>query len=197
VLSYEQDELTLLHLRNNWNGEYARHEVLADLSETYNVPLVNTFDVQNVDSFLSSYKDVSGVEGWVIQFKDGDMVKLKTEEYTKHHRMITFVRERDVAELILDEKIDDVKAAFVERGLNLEKMLDVEKRVVSMLNEMREEVESTHEQYKELSRKDFAVKFSGHRYFGLLMKKFTGTEPDYVYFFKDKLLKQEFSLISV
>jgi RNA ligase len=52
---------------------------------------------------------MTGIEGFIIQFEDGHMVKLKTDEYVSLHRAKSLLdNERDVVGLILDEKMDDL-----------------------------------------------------------------------------------------
>ena len=197
VLSYEQEEMTLLHVRHNFTGEYWNQTQLETLAKNAGVKLVDTMSVADISEFLKSAKDVKGIEGWVIQFANGEMVKLKTEEYLVAHRLITFVRERDVAEMVLDENLDDVKSAMLERNISLDKLHAVEHRVLTILREMENEVEGSFEKNKEMSRKDFAAKYTGHKYFGLLMQRYSGHEPDYVKFFKMRILKEQFGLTSI
>lgn len=197
VLAYEEDEMTLLHVRHNFTGEYWTQEHLNMFAMEYGIKMVELDSWNGSTNFLAEAKNVKGIEGWVIQFRNGDMVKLKTEEYLVSHRLITFVRERDVAEMVLNENLDDVKSAMLERNISLEKLHNVEHRVLTMLRELEVEVDEAYEMDKNMSRKDFASKYTGHKYFGLIMQRYSGNEPDYVDYFKKRLLKEHFGLTSV
>ncbi len=194
VLPYVKDEMTLLHIRHNFTGEYWNQSQLEEISNHFNIKLVESILVEDIFQFLKEYKDVKGVEGWVIQFNNGNMIKLKTEEYLKSHRLITFIRERDIAEMILDEKLDDVKSEMIERNISLSKLEAVEHRVLEIIRELEFEVEKVYNEDKNLSRKEFAAKHKGDKCFHLMIKRYSNQEPNYVQFFKDHILKNEFSL---
>lgn len=208
VLAYEEDEMTLLHVRHNFTGEYWTQEHLNLFASEYGVKMVDLDSWNGSTDFLAEAKNVKGIEGWVIQFRNGDMVKLKTEEYLVSHRLITFVRERDVAEMVLNENLDDVKSAMLERNISLEKLHNVEHRVLTMLRELEVEVESVYEANKHLDRKSFVDVASKYKTFGLMMSlysymnpvddsKYEPRPPDYVEYFKKRLLKEHFGLTSV
>lgn len=197
VLAYEEDEMTLLHVRHNFTGEYWTQEQLSWFATEYRLKMVDLKSFSEPTNFLVEAKSIKGIEGWVIQFNNGDMVKLKTEEYLISHRLVTFVRERDVAEMVLNENLDDVKSAMLERNISLDKLYAVEHRVLMLLREMENEVEEIYAVDKNLSRKDFAMKHKGNKYFGLIMQRYSDQEPDYVKYFKVHLLKEEFGLSTV
>ena len=54
-------------------------------------------------------------EGWIIRFDDGQMLKVKGDWYVRIHKVkdnLTF--EKNVVDLIINEKIDDVKPYMLE-----------------------------------------------------------------------------------
>jgi RNA ligase len=130
----------------------------------------------------------------VIQFENGDMVKVKTEQYLKLHRAMTFLRERDVAQLVIDETIDDLKSQLVAEGVNIDEILAIEKRVVERMIDITNSIYSVYEADKTLLKKDFAIKHKEHKYFGLLMSLMSGKELSIKDYFEKNILKQEFSL---
>lgn len=135
VITYQKEDLVLLHVRDNQTGMYWTREQVQDLAQKYNVSLIedidpNSFDIQ---TYLDKALTLEGIEGWVIQFKNGDMVKLKTEWYRKKHRVLTFYRERDIAELVLDEQLDDLKSVLMERNIDMTAILAIEHQVCTEL----------------------------------------------------------------
>jgi hypothetical protein len=76
VLKYPKNDLILLNLRNNLTGEY-----LDNID--YDMDGINI--VENVDYTLLELIDMSKkekyIEGWVVQFDDDTLLKIKTEWY--------------------------------------------------------------------------------------------------------------------
>jgi RNA ligase len=152
----------------------------------------------NPKSWVEIAQAIEGVEGWVIQFNNGDMVKLKTKWYLERHRAMTFLRERDIALMTLHESIDDLKSLLVGEGADITEILKIEADVVHRIDEMIESITSTFEQWKHLERKDFALKFGrtgeNHAHFGLMMHLYSEKEPDYKNYFEKNYLKEIYSL---
>jgi RNA ligase len=208
VCSYSQDELRLLHIRNNVDGIYMTRDEVHALADRFNIPGVADASIESIDSAV--FDDVIhaikankvqelidntvGVEGWVIQFESGDMLKIKTKWYMDLHHHVTFLRERDIAELVLDEKIDDLKSIFVNQNFNLDLINEIEQRVINDVNVLIKEINSIK---IEGDRRDFAIKYKSHNLFGLLMQKFSGKEPNYNIFFKKFYLKDRYNLSQI
>lgn len=199
VLPYEKPELVLLNVRDNISGEY-RDDYVTFANEFYAIPIVEKFTEFHVDGKFSYAKmkeaqeTRENVEGWVIQFKNGDMVKAKTAWYLALHRLVVFRSERAIAEMVLDEKIDDMKSAMTATGADMSKIHEIEHRVVQELIALEKTVEVVIADHVGFTRKDFAIKHKEHELFGLLMNAFIGKEPDYAGFFKKFYLKEKFSL---
>lgn len=202
VLAYPQDELKLLHIRDNCTGEYFTYDKITSICHHYNIPAVTSVpggyvghaafdDIMTAiaNNKVQEYLDVvEGVEGWVIQFANGNMIKIKTKWYLERHRAMTFLRVRDIVKLVLSESLDDLKGLLVSEGADIAEILEIESGVVGEINYIRSRVDASYEANKDKDRKDFAVTMKGHPYFGLLMTKYTGKEVDYLdWFTKNKL----------
>ena len=122
------------------------------------------------------------------------MVKLKTQWYLKRHRAMTFLRERDIAQLVLDEGLDDLKAMLVGEGVNIDEVLQIEARVLHDLREMALNVDVIFAADGHLDRKDFAIKHKGSPHFGLLMARYQGRDPAFKEFFERNMLREQYSL---
>lgn len=197
VLFYPEKKLTLLHIRDNVTGEYFPHHKLELIKQITNVDLVlnlvTKYGISGTD-LLKQAQSEENIEGWIVQFEDGNMVKIKTKWYLERHRAMTFLRERDIAESVLNESIDDLKSLLVTENVNIDEILQIEVRVLHEICKLTLDVNSIFETDKHLSRKDFAIKHTGSPIFGLLMAKFTGKEPDVKGFFERTMLKDMFSL---
>ena len=215
VLLYTKPELVLLHVRDNVTGEYMRPEDLHTWANEYGVRVVDEvddffdivevnemgclFDTRfNVQKMLEAAKTREGIEGWIVQFEDGDMVKVKTDWYLRRHRAMTFLRERDIVELVLDEGIDDLKSLLVTEGVDVSEIIRIENEVVEQLRNVRHLVEETIKNEGHRDRKEFAIEFSKTHadfgWFGLLMTRYTSKEPDYKEWYRKWVLKDKWTL---
>ena len=206
VLFYPEAELQLLHIRDNVTGAYMEAEDLNKWAKEFNVKVVEEVDlskygvdITKMDTAAAEHlhKTVEGVEGWVFQFEDGNMVKLKTDWYIKRHHAMTFIRERDIAQLVLDEGLDDMKAMLVSENVNISRILEIERNVVFKLNMLRAEVNLVVKNGMGQDRKAFAMANNGHELFGLIMKAYVGAEPAYKEYFERNILKQQYGLEQV
>ena len=129
VLDYRDDQLVLTAIRDIKTGEYASYDRLVSLAKSYDVPVIRQWDkvlveqwhnaVQRGNKTLSSFvnfvRDLEDIEGFVVRFSDGHMLKLKCHWYLQIHKAKeAILQDRNIVELILDEKLDDVKAHLHE-----------------------------------------------------------------------------------
>jgi hypothetical protein len=146
---------------------------------------------------LESLTEMRDCEGYVVQFTSGDMVKVKCPWYLRLHRSISFLRERDIAALALNEELDDVKSALVEVGIDLSAVNEVEARLKQILTGLLDQIEQIYESGKELDRKSFAIANSKHELFSLAMQRYLGRDVPLVEWYTRNRLKQDFSLESL
>lgn len=112
VVDYPQDKLVLLAMRHNWTGHYMGRDELVRTARHWNLPVVETVDASNLtqEQLVEHVRAMSDMEGVVVQFDDGHMVKIKADQYIALHRAKSLLEnERDVVGLVLDEKTDDLK----------------------------------------------------------------------------------------
>lgn len=198
VLPYKEDCLTLLAVRSNTYGRYFSKEVYNVWANEYDIPMVEEYP-ELIDTFkdekalINLIETAKGIEGWVVQFENGDMIKIKTKEYCEKHKTITFLRERDIVSMIVNETIDDLKSILIADNINIDEILKLETEVVECIREIENAIDDSYEKQKLLDRKDFALYYKKHRYFGLLMQKYNGKEPDVKEYFIRNLLP-EYSL---
>jgi hypothetical protein len=90
---------------------------LRDIGIKFNIPVVSALpgSVENIETFRNEVADLVGMEGYVIRFDDGQMIKMKADAYIHLHHALDAMRfEKDILHMILDEKIDDVKGVIAE-----------------------------------------------------------------------------------
>lgn len=193
VVDYgEKPELTLLAARYNDTGKYVPWENLTSLANVFDVPLIKRFDfpTTTLSELENILKYAENIEGFVVELENGMRVKLKAPWYLRLHHVNTDLRERDIAELFIDEELDDIKSSISLAGKSLDKIEDIERRVSI-------EVEAISHGVTELAglisveptRKDAALKYAKLPLFGLAVKQLDGKVADINAFWKKTYLK--------
>lgn len=110
VLDYKEDQLILTAVRVMTNGEYCKLEWTPAIE--WNIPVVRQFEPQtDMKAFLEYVHDLEDLEGFVVRFDDGHMLKLKCHWYLQIHKAKeAILQDRNIVELILEEHLDDIKA---------------------------------------------------------------------------------------
>ena len=199
VVAQEAPALRLLHVRDNVTGAYLLldpdHEIHG-LIAAHEIPRVERFEGLGLEAALAALEGMEGREGFVLQFRDGEMVKIKSSWYLRLHRSLALMRERDVAALALHERLDDLKGALREMGVDLAGVEAVEARVKTRLTDLLEEVEAAYENSRHLDRKDFAIANQGHHLFRAVMGLYLGQDvaPGLAEWYERTRLREDFSL---
>lgn len=212
VLYYPEEMMTLLHIRDNATGEYLSPKELERWAVGYGIPVVQevndfwwtmsdagvpTTREFNFEALMAAVHTREGVEGWIVQFESGEMVKVKTKWYMDRHRVMTFIRERDIARLAVHEGLDDVKAMLVDEGADITEIEAIERRVVADLNTLQASIDEGVASVKGLSFKDAALKLqagTAHPNFSLIMATLRGKEPDLKQYFLNRMLDVGYTL---
>lgn len=210
VLKYEKDELTLLHVRNNVTGNYMSESwmrLMMPMAQPDLFPIVENVierfygdgvpkDLASWDKLKEFAETATGTEGVVIQFEDGDMVKLKTQWYIDLHHSVTFTRWRDIARSVVADQSDDLKSAFAMTGRSIEPIVKVENEIRRVVENVRTAVDLHVVNGRLLNRtpKDMALALKEHELFGLIMRVFRGQEPNYMDWYAKNRLDDEWTL---
>lgn len=112
VLDYKEDQLILTAIRIMATGEYLPYGYLKGVSSATGIPVVRAFEPQtDMKAFLEYVRDLEDLEGFVVRFDDGHMLKLKCHWYLQIHKAKeAILQDRNIVELILEEHLDDIKA---------------------------------------------------------------------------------------
>lgn len=199
VLLYEKAELRLLQVRDMQTGRYFDISQLPDPGVKIRE---ERYEGGNyIEGWLQKAETVTEMEGWVIEFENGHMVKIKTQWYVALHHLLTenLTRENEIISWVLNETLDDVLGQVPDTDLRKDYALDIAKLLRYIVSRWVDEIEGimiTLHPNKKNSRKDFAIKWKEHRWFGVLMKLFTEHESDNIKddsifnYLKDAILKQ-------
>jgi T4 RnlA family RNA ligase len=200
VLNYgEIPKFVLLAARDMDTGEYIESTSLFKMAKEYGVDIIPEYKL-SFNEILDNIQNQEKFEGYVALLNDKRRVKFKTNWYLTNHRIATELRIRDVAELVIDEKLDDIKSTLVQEGYDLKKIEDIEEEVISQISEIIKECEYWYNKYKHLDIKNFVEKIKSdkysYEYFPLIISLKREKEPNYREYWKQRFLKS-FSLAAI
>lgn len=169
VIKYEKSFFTLIAMRNTETGEYVSYDEMVQLATQANISVVPATVIShevrgqenshNIKDVIAQVKQMSGKEGCVMRFYDGQMFKLKSDWYCDLHYLksnVTYnpVNEGNIWNLVFDERVDDSLPLLAEREQDalrrfnddlLKAVTDTGKRAIEF-----------SEQNRDLSARDFA-----------------------------------------
>lgn len=200
VLSYANDDLQLLHIRVNRTGEYINNPKQFAESLGFDISCVFEYNTEQFGEteLFNSMENDQDKEGYVLTFKDGSFVKGKTEWYLQLHRAIVFVRERDIAKMVIDENIDDYKSYLVLGGKPIDAVNQIEQQVLEHIRKLESDIDAVVDTVRHLTdRKTVAAMIKGHQLFSAAMTVWGGQEYDVKKHFVKHMLRENFSLKQV
>jgi len=163
VIDYPVDRLVLTAVRNNQSGKYMSYSDMVHLGEEYQIDVVQAYSgtAKNMIDLLKHTKELSGSEGYVLRFDNGHMLKIKAEEYMKFHKTKdSLTLEKNVIALLLDEKVDDLKAFMLPE--DRKKIENFEHEFWTGINNTILKYEQNYQDIvikRNLDRKTFALDF--------------------------------------
>lgn len=108
VLKYSGRQLRLIGIRNNKTGDF---KFANQANVPIEIPIVKciAFYFLTIDDLIEKAKTEEGLEGWVIEFEDKQLIKIKTEWYCNLHgiRTVSIFREDFIIQNYLKESLDD------------------------------------------------------------------------------------------
>lgn len=190
VLAYQEDGLFILNIRNNQTGVI--YSSLKDLQSVcdFNVSHLEKYWIDSVDlstvnksDFVNQIDKMCGIEGYIVKFKDGKWVKVKTEQYRELHKTRDSVNNnKALYACIVNEAADELRSLFHDDPYSLKRIQVAEEHVSRHYNHMVKTVEDFYELNRNLSRKDYAIKGqqdNPKHIFTLCMEKYIGRDVDY------------------
>lgn len=180
VIEYPE-ALWFLAARSNADGSYIP---FAGKLDGINVP--RTYSISR-EEILNSVTDLSNLGGYVITLSNGKRIKVKCPWYLSPHRVMTEIRERDIARAVIEEEFDDIYAMCVKEKPELSPiLLDIQNKVLDWVRDViAEVVVSVGSMPDGSTAKDAALKYHGHPLFDLIMTEFRGNDTE-------RLIKKRF-----
>lgn len=164
VLKYYETDLVLLRGRNNITGEYIDVSTI----DTFGVSVAD-FEYHTIDELISLAQTTKDKEGWVIEFEDGAMVKVKTAWYFTSHKLMTdsLNRECDIIRLIINDEIDDILTQLDVSDNDIrDHISEIGMKVKQEFFRIRKEVNLLIEKYNE-DKTNFGRNFNKYEFFCL------------------------------
>lgn len=158
VLDYATEALTLLAIRKIKSGEYLSIERQQEYAKWFNIPHVTVYSDKLSLDFVEKIQKRTHGEGVVVRFHDGVMIKIKCEDYVRLHKIKSeFNSERNVVNLIISEKIDDLKALLPKSDVaKISKFEEIiSEKIVNITHDVDILVKAIIQ--NGMSRKDFAL----------------------------------------
>lgn len=189
VIGYNKPQLTILSVRRRDDGQYMSpdNELIRDLHPQVYALWTPRYDplpeYGSYEAFINAIPEMQGIEGYVIQLKSGQRVKLKTNWYLTQHRAKDSINsDRRLFEAVLAESTDDLRTLFHDNSTVIQRIESMEKRAGGIYNHVVDLVERFYERNKHLERKDYAIlgqQELQRREFSLAMQKYLGKPIDY------------------
>lgn len=192
VLRYSKEELILLRLRDNKTG---RHIDIRDHFDKLGSIKIAPFEdeIKDLDSLIELSKTESDKEGWIVQFDNNHMIKIKTDWYRDLHSVYTndLYHEDKLIKLIIDEKIDDIIGELKEDDILRERVDEIISIIKSCIRKKVDSVNNLYNIYRNLnSIKEFAIKYHNNEDFPETMKFIRNHEISLEDLAKDWILKK-------
>lgn len=156
VVDYDFEGLVLLGIYDKFGLEYP-YDRLQEEAKYIGVKITPMYTFEGMSSILEfAKKSNHNFEGFVIRFKSGVRLKIKTDEYVRIHRLISRVTPLAIWEaLVNDDNLDEiVKELPEEIEKDFWKIVNILKGKLQLL---LKEIEMVHRQTRNMSDKELGL----------------------------------------
>jgi RNA ligase len=185
VLYYPCQSLKIFNVRSNDGDDWTYDEIKGSLAgsnldlDAYLVSNIAA-DVADKQAFIDSINGMTGIEGYVVNIKNSERVKIKTDWYLSLHKAKDSIgSDRRLFECVVTESHDDLKSIFKDDLITLKRIDDMEAMVKKIINDVTRSVYDFYNANRLLDRKSYAIlgqSTLSRDYFGLAMMLYTGKE---------------------
>jgi len=184
-------ELVLIQIRKLDTGEYLTYSEIKKLMKKY--PDINYVKKVNykLKDLRKLQETMTGIEGWIARNLqkpyEHQFRKIKTKWYYSLHRLLSpnELVENKIIEHIICETIDDILANIHDE--RRKKVEEIIKKVNHYFNHSMQEIIKLYKIKQNMNRKDFALKYGKHPFFGIVMMAKNEDKLDKL--LKNKILK--------
>lgn len=183
VIKYDNDDLILLRVRDNKTGKYLD----IDNFRSYDISIAKKVD-KTLNELIELKETIEDIEGWVLQFKNGKLVKIKTKWYFNLHSLFTedLNRENCLISLIINENIDDVISQLGEGSDKISEVNKLSEKINNYIYNANTNVNKLLSLYDgDIS--DFAKMYKKDKSFHIAIQVLRG--KDSISLIKEKILR--------
>jgi len=165
VVRHTEDSLVLTAIRNMETGVYHDYWALRATADEHGIPVCNYMNSgSDLKSFLEATKGAEGIEGFVMRYDSGEMLKVKCDWYLQIHRTKDALGSlRKQVTCWIDGSLDDLMSVLPDNE---------KERVSTNISTFKKDVDNYVGYLKELhadmhyhcggDRKTFAVDYVSH-----------------------------------
>jgi len=164
VVPYDKTELILIMLRDLETGD-----IIIDYPVPESIPQPPDYSDQfsGIDDLVLSMINTEGIEGWVVLFDNGTLVKFKTQWYLKQHKAVTG-NNKDLLKSILKQEIDDLIRNLSDQHYKKRYIEYLSRTIVEIMSAYTDEImEIYSKNWNE--KKEIAIQYKGFPFFHTLM----------------------------
>jgi len=175
VVGYPMEkELRLIQLRRK-DGTYLNKEMFNTFKAMFSINTAKELNLTLEEILELKENSKEDIEGWVLTFDDGQIVKVKTNAYFEKHGLLSpdNLRENLLVQSILNNTIDDIISNLVDSPKK-DYIIEVQEKISKIFNHLVIEYKNLRAKYFlecQENKKDFAIKYKKERLFGFVMKK--------------------------
>ena len=117
VVDYMIDRLVLIAMRRTVDGTYMQYDDMFKLATGNAIDVVRAYagTADNMETLIAETRASEGIEGWIIRFDTGHMIKIKGDWYVRIHKAKDgLTHEKNVVAMLVKDEIDDAKSFMLE-----------------------------------------------------------------------------------
>jgi RNA ligase len=192
----DREDLILLAARNRFSGAYLPFfPDLVELAAHYGFSLPKVYPFNNIDEIMQQTGKVGAeIEGWVIEFSDGQRFKIKGDRYVELHRLREHLTFKNVLAAVAAKSINFLLETAPDEFLV--EVMEWVNEIQTTVQNLKERVEAAFVAAPKATRKDFALWVqANHRDISVYLFAMYDDEPIepliYKYAFKDRVKQTE------
>jgi len=162
VVDYSaREDLVLLAIRNRFTGDYLPFDTVSEIGAKYGFSVPEVYQIQDVDTLINEIHQLnSDVEGYVVEFADGQRFKFKSLEYLKLHKLIVTLSFKNVLKAMQSNTIEQILETVPDEFLDETRVWINE--IESTIERVKQEVQLVFNEAPKESRRDFALWVNKH-----------------------------------
>ena len=183
VVPYPVEELRLIQMRGETDGGYV--DIASDESVLRHGPRTSIVPgIETIEQVVALQESERGVEGWVVMFEDGTLMKCKTRWYDDFHDFFfeKIRTDKKMVSMVLGETMDDALASMAADDPSRDAAEEISALVGDYVNAISREVSDAVAGFggdtgDNAARKAFTQKHAGNPLIGLFMQSLKDPSP--------------------